>query len=155
MFAFSLCLIKITARIDRRQMQKKLTKAKDRNPPITAHTLTSVWPSCFLRGQVCCTDYWQQGCVYATVCLSLNFRTLPHSTLRKKRENKILWSICGKCSFPKNSNWINFRLLNQDWIWILDCSFYEWIIESTNEIIFPLNEFISSLATGMLDLLWL
>ena len=42
MFAFSLCLIKITARIDRRQMQKKLTKAKDRNPPITAHTLTSV-----------------------------------------------------------------------------------------------------------------
>ena len=26
---------------------KKLTKAEERNPPISAHTLTSVLPSCF------------------------------------------------------------------------------------------------------------
>ena len=26
---------------------RKLTKAEDRNPPITAHTLTTVWPSCY------------------------------------------------------------------------------------------------------------
>ena len=42
---FSLPLIKITARIDRPQTQRnyeKLTKAEDRNPPITTHTLTLV-----------------------------------------------------------------------------------------------------------------
>ena len=66
---FSLPLIKITARIDRPQTQRnyeKLTNAEDRNPPITAHTLTLVWPLCFLRGQawVCCTDYWQQTGVH-------------------------------------------------------------------------------------------
>ena len=49
-WVFPLPLIKITARIDTANA-KKLTKAEDRNPPITAHTLTSVWPSCFLRGQ--------------------------------------------------------------------------------------------------------
>ena len=107
---FSLPLIKITARIDRAQ----LTKAEDRNPPITAYTLTLVWPSCFLRGQVCCTDYWQQNGVHVTVCLGLNFRTRPHSTLRKKRrKNKILRSTCGRCSFSKNGNRINIRLWNR------------------------------------------
>ena len=85
---FSLSLIKTTARIDRPQTAKKLTKAGDRNPPITPHTLTSVSPSCFLRGQVCCTDYWQQNGVHVTVCLGLNFRTRPHSTLRKKKKKK-------------------------------------------------------------------
>ena len=111
----------------------KLTKAEDRNPPITAHTLTTVWPSCY-------SDYWQQNGVHVTVCLGLNFRTRPHSTLRKKRrKNKILRSTCGKCSFSKSSNRIDIRLLNRDWIRILDCSFYEWIIEWTNKIIFPLK----------------
>ena len=84
---FSLPLIKITARIDRLQTQR----AEDRNPPITAHTLTSVWPMCFLRGQVCCTDYWQQHGVHVTVCLGLNFRTRPHSTLREKEEKTKFW----------------------------------------------------------------
>ena len=70
----------------------KLTKAKERNLLITAHcTLTSVWPSCFLRGQVCCTDYWQQNGVHATVSLGLNFRTRLHSTLRKKEEKRKFW----------------------------------------------------------------
>ena len=111
---------------------RTLTKAEDRNPPITAHTLTTVWPSCY-------SDYWQQNGVHVTVCLGLNFRTRPHSTLRKKRrKNKILRSTCGKCSFSKNSDRINIRLLNRDWIRILDCSFYEWIFEWTNKIIFPL-----------------
>ena len=111
---------------------RTLTKAEDRNPPITAHTLTTVWPSCY-------SDYWQQNGVHVTVCLGLNFRTRPHSTLRKKRrKNKILRSTCGKCSFSKNSDRINIRLLNRDWIRILDCSFYESIFEWTNKIIFPL-----------------
>ena len=70
----------------------KLTKAKERNLLITAHcTLTSVWPSCFLRGQVCCTDYRQQNGVHATVSLGLNFRTRLHSTLRKKEEKRKFW----------------------------------------------------------------
>ena len=132
---------------------KKLTKAKDRNPPITAHTLTSVRPSCFLRGQVCCIDYWQQN---GNSLFGLNFRTCPHSTLRKKRrKNKTLRSTCEKCSFSKSSNQINIRLLNQGWIWILDCSFYEWIhwINKRNHV--SINELISSLAAGTLDLLWL
>ena len=72
---------------------KKPTKAEDRNPPITAHTLTSVRPSCFLRGQVCCTDYWQQNGVHVTVCLGLNCRTRPHSTLRKKKKKT---KFCGR-----------------------------------------------------------
>ena len=66
---------------------------------------------------------------------------------RKRGKNEILRSTCGKCSFSKNSNRINIQLINRGWIWILDCSFYEWIIESTNEIIFPLikwiHEFVS------------
>jgi len=75
----------------------KLTKAKERNLLITAHcTLTSVWPSCFLRGQVCCTDYRQQNGVHATVSFGVNFGTRLHSTLRKKRrKKKILRSTCG------------------------------------------------------------
>ena len=28
--------------------------------------------------------------------------------------------------------------MNRGWIWMLDCSFYDWIIESTNKIILPL-----------------
>ena len=72
---------------------KKLTKAKDRNPPITAHTLTSVRPSCFLRGQVCCIDYWQQN---GNSLFGLNFRTYPHSTLRKKEDKTKLWVLLVK-----------------------------------------------------------
>ena len=83
---FSLPVIKIIANAN------KLTKAKERNLLITAHcTLTSVWPSCFLRGQVCCTDYRQQNGVHATVSLGLNFRTRLHSTLRKKEEKRKFW----------------------------------------------------------------
>ena len=69
-------------------------------------------------------------------------RTRLHSTLgrllKNRRENKILMSTSGKCRFKKrkNSNRINILLLNRGWIWILDCSFYEWNIESTNKIIF-------------------
>ena len=63
---------------------RTLTKAEDRNPPITAHTLTTVWPSCY-------SDYWQQNGVHVTVCLGLNFRTRPHSTLRKKEEKTKFW----------------------------------------------------------------
>ena len=63
---------------------RKLTKAEDRNPPITAHTLTTVWPLCY-------SDYWQQNGVHVTVCLGLNFRTRPHSTLRKKEEKTKFW----------------------------------------------------------------
>ena len=70
---------------------KKPTKAEDRNPPITAYTLTSVRPSCFLRGQVCCTDYWQQNGVHVTVFWGLNCRTRPHSTLRKKKKKTKFW----------------------------------------------------------------
>ena len=102
---FSLPLIKITARIDNR---KRKETDKGRGSKTTNHR------SCFLRGQVCCTDYWQQNGVRGTVCLGLNFRTRPHSTLRKKEEkNKILRSTCGKCSFSKNSNRINIRLWNR------------------------------------------
>ena len=72
----------------------KLTKAKERNLLITAHwTLTSVWPSCFLRGQVCCTDYQQQNGVHATVSLGLSFRSRLHSTLRKKEEKRKFWGL--------------------------------------------------------------
>ena len=98
---FSLPLIKITAWIDRPQTQKKLTKAEDRDPPITAHTLTSVWPSCFLRGQVRCTDYWKQNGVHVTVCFGLNFRTRPHSTLRKKEETKFWGRLVESVVFQK------------------------------------------------------
>ena len=105
MFAFSLCLIKITARIDRRQMQKKLTKAKDRNPPITAHTLTSVWPSCFLRCQVCCTYHWQPNSIHVTVRLGLNLGTRPHLTLRKKEEKTKFWGrLVESVVLQKNSS---------------------------------------------------
>ena len=46
--------------------------------------------------------------------LGLNFRTRQHSTLSKKRgENKILRSTCGKCNFSKNSNRINIQLWNR------------------------------------------
>ena len=34
-------------------------------------------------------------------------------------------------------NEINILLLNRGPIWLLDYSFYEWTIESTNQIIFP------------------
>ena len=93
---------------------KKLTGAEDRNPTITTHTLTSVWPSCFLRSHICCTDYWQLNGIHVTVCLGLNFRTCPDLTFRKKRrKNKILRLTCGKCSLKKkNSNRINICLLN-------------------------------------------
>ena len=56
---------------------KKPTKAEDRNPPITAYTLTSVRPSCFLRGQVCCTDYWQQNGVHVTVFWGFELQNSP------------------------------------------------------------------------------
>ena len=108
---FSLPLIKITARIDRAQ----LTKAEDRNPTITAYTLTLVWPSCSLRGQVCCTDYWQQNGVNVTVCLA-EFelqKSLALDPYKKRRKNKILRSTCGRCSFSKNGNRINIRLWNR------------------------------------------
>ena len=87
---------------------KKLTKAEDRNPPTTAHTLTSVWSSCFLRGQVCCTDYWQQNGAHVTVCFGLNFIFHLHSTLRKKEEKTKFWGqLVERVVFQKNSNWIN------------------------------------------------
>ena len=113
--AFFIAFNQITARIDRPQTQRNWQK------PRIAHTLTPVWLSCYLRGQVCYTDYWRQNGV--------------HVTVSKKRTQ------------------INIRLLNRRWMWTLDCSFYEWIIESTNGIIFSINEFISSLATKTLDLL--
>ena len=93
---------------------KKLTKAGDQNPPITAHTLTLVWLSCFLRGQICCTDYWKQTGVHVTVCLGLNFRTRPYSTLRKKEEKTKFWGrLVESVVFSKNSNRINIRLWNR------------------------------------------
>ena len=99
---FLLPFIKITARIYRQTANpKKLTKAGDRNPPITAHGLTSVWLSRFLKGQVCCTDYWKQNGAHVTVCLGLNFRTRSEVDLKKVS------------SFSKNSNQINIRLWNR------------------------------------------
>ena len=98
---FSLPLIKITARIDRLQMQRNWQglRIEIQQSP---HIHWPVWPSCFLRGHICCTDYWQLNGIHVTVCLGLNFR----------RKNKILRLTCGKCSLKKNSNRINICLLN-------------------------------------------
>ena len=49
-FSCSSIIIKITARRDSPQTQRNWQRPGDRNPPITAHTLTSLWLSCFLRG---------------------------------------------------------------------------------------------------------
>ena len=85
---FSLPLIKITARRDRQTANaKKLTKAGDRNPPITAHTLTSVWLLCFLRGQVRCTDYWKQNGIHVTVFWVWTSE-LAHTRLLEKKKKK-------------------------------------------------------------------
>ena len=50
-------------------------------------------------------------------------------------------------------NQINIELLNRGPIWLLDYSFYEWIIESTNRIIFPFMNLLVWLAAGTLDML--
>ena len=71
------------------QSAKYSMPAGDRNPPITAHTLTLVSLSCFLRGQVRCSEYWKQNDVHVTVCLGLKFRTRPNSTPRGKGEKKV------------------------------------------------------------------
>ena len=39
-------------------------------------------------------------------------------------------------------NQINISLLNRDPIWLLDYSFYEWIIELTKQIIFPFMDLL-------------
>ena len=95
---FSLPLIKITARIDRPQTQRNWQR-----PGIEIHQsphidrLTSVWLSCFLRGQVCCTDYWKQNGVHVTVCLGLNFRLARTRLLEKKKKKQNsevdLWKV--------------------------------------------------------------
>ena len=123
-------------------------KASIGNPPVAAHTLTSVWPSCFLRSQVCCPDYWQQNGVHATVCLGLNFRTRPHSTLWKKEEKSKFWCrLVESVVFEKNSNRINIRMDST-----LDCSFYEWntdtLILNQQKHSFSINEYISSFSDG-------
>ena len=70
----------------------KLTKAKERNLLITAHcTLTSVWPSCFLRGQVCCTDYRQQNGVHATVFWVWTSELGCTQLLEKNGEKRKFW----------------------------------------------------------------
>ena len=96
---FSLPLIKITARIDRPQTQRNWQRLRIeiRNPPITAHTVTSVWPLCFLRGQVCCTYYWQQNGVHVTVCLGwtseLTLTRLLEKTMKKQNSEVNLWKV--------------------------------------------------------------
>ena len=70
----------------------KLTKAKERNLLITAHcTLTSVWPSCFLKRSRLL--HWLPAAKWRTCnsFLGLNFRTRLHSTLRKKGEKRKCW----------------------------------------------------------------
>ena len=90
------------------------THSEDRNPPITAHTLTSVWPSCFLRGQVCCTDYWQQKSVQT--CNSLfgfelqNSPALDSSALVAGHGYKMV--LCPHSGRP---NYLSSTLLRQHW----------------------------------------
>ena len=118
--------------------------AEDRNPPTTAHTLTSVWSSCFLRGQVCCTDYWQQNGAHVTVCFGLNFIFHLHSTQKKRRKNKILRSTCGKSSFSKKQ-WLNQHLTIESRLNMNVGLFILWLdywINKQNH--FTINEFISS-----------
>ena len=65
---------------------KKLTKAGDRNPPSTAHTLTSVSKR---SGQL----HWLLEAKWRT-CNSLfgfELQTRPYSTLRKKEEKTKFW----------------------------------------------------------------
>ena len=140
---FSLPLIKTTARNRQTANAEKLTKAKDRKLTITAHTLTSVWPSCFLRGQVCCTDYWQQNGIRVTVCFGLNFRTRQHSTFRKKEEKTKFWGrLAESVVFQKTVIESTFDFI----LWM------DYWINKQNH--FSVNEFISLLATRMLDLLF-
>ena len=82
---------------------KKLSKARDRNPPITAHTLTSVCAWSFLRGLVSCTDYQQQNGVHVLNSLfEFELHNSPAlDSQRKRRKNEILRSTGGKCSFSK------------------------------------------------------
>ena len=51
---------------------------------------------------------------------------------RQKKKNRLILFI----------NQINIYLLNRGPIWLLDYSFYEWIIESRNRIIFPLMNWL-------------
>ena len=84
----------------------KLTKAKERNLLITAHwTLTSVWPSCFLRGHVCCTDYRQQNGVHATVfwvwTSELGCTQLLEKKEKKENAGVDLWIDCKQSLFSQ------------------------------------------------------
>ena len=109
-------------------------------PPVAAHTLTSVWPSCFLRSQVCCTDYWQQNGVHVTVCLGLNFRTRPHSTLRKKKEKSKFWGrLVESVVFEKTAIESTFDRI-QHWI----VHFMNGILNQQKKNHFSINEYISS-----------
>ena len=129
-------IIKITARIDRPQTQKNWQRLS-----IKVHQSAHMhWPQ-FDHHVFSGLLHWLLAVKWRT-CNSLFGIELQSSpaldSYTKRRKNKILTSTCGKCSFSKNSNQINIWLLNRGWIRILDCSFYEWIIESTNKIIFPL-----------------
>ena len=118
------------------------------NPPVAAHTLTSVWPLCFLRSQVCCPDYWQQSGVHVTVCLGLNFRTRPHSTLRKKEEKSKFWCrLVESVVFEKTAIESTFAWIQH---WIVHfmngtLTRWYWINKKTH---FSINEYISSFSDG-------
>ena len=152
---FSLPLIKITARIDRTilgdpgavswddrmsvvKVYCQIVSIKEtdkrrgsKSTWVTAHTLTLVCLSCFLRGQVCCTDYWQQNSVHVTVCLGLNFITRLHLTLRKKKQKKkqnsevSLWKV----QFFKNT--VNKSTFDY---WI-KAEYEYWIVHLMNELL--------------------
>ena len=143
---FSLPLFKITTRMDRLQTQRNWQRPRiETHLSPHAHTLTSVWPSCFLRGQVCCTDYWQQNGVHVTVCLGLNSPALNSS--KKRRKNKILRSTIKKQESNQHS-FIESRLNMNIGLFILWLDY--WINKQNH---FAINEFISLLVTGTLDLL--
>ena len=89
---------------------KRLAKAEDRNPPITALRLTLTVVRFSERSAVlqdCNWWFW--------------------ATELGQRKKKLWGRLVGKYSYFKNSNQINIWLLNRGSIGILDYSFYEWI----------------------------
>ena len=143
---FSLLLIKMTARIDRLQTQRNWQRPTDLSLTIVFSTGSGLL-------------HWLLAakCAHVTVYLGLNFRTRWHSTLRKKEEKTKFWGrlvesvVFQKTVIESTFNFsIESRLNMNIGLFILRM---DYSINKRNH--FSINEFIRSLATGMLHLLWL
>ena len=124
---FSLPLIKITARIDRPQMQRNWQRLR-----IEIHQSPHIfWPRFDHFGfwEVCCTDYWQQNGIHVTVCLGLNFETCPHLSLKKK-DGKT--KFCGRLVETVVFSKIVFKSTFDYWI---EAEYEYWIVHFMNGLL--------------------